>query len=218
MQRQAVVAGEGDGVEDLQPRRLLDGVAILDHLVIDAAESRLGDRLLRDLLDAIEANLAHRRDALRARLQARLLPDLEGAVGGGDGLVEIVEDARRAAAQVRRRARRLRGLRPLQALDHLVDQLLDLFRRQHLIPLRDRLGAGFSWRVQSPVERSSPESRRLQAPDRRALRFCAEVHIKGYFVYVWRPSCSMASTMAMMVASTGRSLVTRVCRAEEPLA
>src|SRR5207248_3872556 len=28
----------------------------------------------------------------------------------------------------------------------------------------------------------------------------------------------MASTMAMMVASTGRSLVTRVCRADDPLA
>src|SRR5439155_17439174 len=158
-----------------EPGRLLDRHPVLDDLVIDATESGLGDGFLRDLFDSIEAHPADGGDALRPRLDFGFLPDFERPPGSGDGLIEVVEYARRRAAHVSRtspfangkpaaRAVRARAFlrQTAQLLDDLLDQLVDLIRWQHDNPLLDvRL---------APLELDRVDDRHDGRVDRTILR------------------------------------------------
>ena len=90
VQGEAVVAGEDERLEDLHPRRLLDGDAVLHHLVGGAPQTGLLGGEPRDLLDAREARGADRGDAAGAHFQSGLAPGLERTLRARDGAVEIV--------------------------------------------------------------------------------------------------------------------------------
>src|SRR5207302_1788023 len=96
----------------------------------DPAQAGLPHRLVGDLLHALQAHLADGGDAPGPRLDLRLFPDLEGALGGADRSVDVEVDAGLASAHQRRRARRLGRLGPAQPLDDLIDELIDLIRRE----------------------------------------------------------------------------------------
>ena len=129
MIRQAVVAGVGDGAEDLGARGLLHHQGVLLELVLVAAEAGLVHRPAGELGNGAAGGVAHGGDDPVADLEGELpVEALVGAPGGGDGGVHVVEHALAPADDRRRRAapagdvgRRRRGVgEPCVLRGHLV--------------------------------------------------------------------------------------------------
>ena len=104
-EHEAVVAGLRPRLEDLGARRLVDDQAILDDLLIVAAEAGLFEGHARDVFDLAVGALTHRRDDRETPLQPHSLIGLEGALRRRHRFVEVREHTASAAARAGRRAR-----------------------------------------------------------------------------------------------------------------
>jgi hypothetical protein len=120
-----VIAGVGDGAEDLGARRLQRAQRVLADLVVDAAEAGLVVRVLRQLLHVAHGHVAHRLHDLVAQLQAAALVLLVGAARRLHRAVDVGVDAVLAPRHARLAPPCLRR----QRLDTDVGCLRELRRR-----------------------------------------------------------------------------------------
>ena len=122
----AVLAAEGVGAQELDAGDAVgDDLELLD-LVLEPADLRLFQFLAAELLGLLDADLADAGDGLAAVFEAARLELALRLGGGGDGGVDVVEDAAlRGRGRCRRRGGGLAVAHLRQhLLDHAADQII----------------------------------------------------------------------------------------------